>query len=209
MIQGLPAGISPQEWMKFQLEMKKLEMKKLEFDKEIRIKELEVQCSQGQANVVNAHYQHHNVGRIPKLKEDEDIDVYLRAFENLARSNNWPREIWAAKLATELVGKAKIAYARLNDKDAQNYETLKKAILDKYEISAESYRMKFRGRVRKQGECIKEWVADLDHQINQWIQFAGIKEDDPKGIIELCIMEQAMNNMPEDLKVYLRYRNLQ
>ena len=53
------------------------------------------------------------------------------------------KERWAFKLASNLVGKAQMAYASMNAADASSYDKLKEAILQRYDISEESYRQRF------------------------------------------------------------------
>ena len=53
-------------------------------------------------------------------------------------------ERWVFKLATNLVGKAQQAYAALTTEDAMSYENVKEAILQRYNITSESYRQRFR-----------------------------------------------------------------
>jgi len=47
------------------------------------------------------------------------------------------------RLATLLTGKAREAYARMNASDSDNYGLLKKAILARYDLTAEAYRKTF------------------------------------------------------------------
>ena len=66
--------------------------------------------------------------RFRKLKDNENIETYLRAFEHLAASNGWSRDTWLAHLAPKLTGKAFEVYANLPLDQANNYDTLKKVI---------------------------------------------------------------------------------
>ena len=76
---------------------------------------------------------------MPKYVEGEDIELFFMTFKKLAIANKWGKAIWAPRLAAVLMGKAQEAYSRLSLADLQDYETIKVAILKKYELSPETY----------------------------------------------------------------------
>ena len=82
--------------------------------------------------------------RMEKLTEDDDIVAYFTTFERLMSAYEVNRERWIFKLAPNLVGKAQQAYAALSAVDASDYVKLKEAILQRYDITEESYRQRFR-----------------------------------------------------------------
>ena len=81
---------------------------------------------------------------VPMFREGEDIEVYLTTFERLAEANGWPREVWAARLAAALTGKARQAYVRMAAGESRDYDLVKGAILQRYDRDSEYYRTKFR-----------------------------------------------------------------
>ncbi|KAJ8019371.1 hypothetical protein HOLleu_42079 [Holothuria leucospilota] len=60
------------------------------------------------------HYQGARHSRVPRLKATDDIDIYFKTFDNLAKIYGWPEAEWAARLAPELTGEARAAYASLS-----------------------------------------------------------------------------------------------
>ena len=154
----LPNGMPPELW---------LEYVRIQADKEIQLRTLQLKEKELEHNMAVFGPKTPKDNKLPegkfrKLLDNEDIDTYLRAFEHLAHSNKWPKESWCQRLAPELTGKAFEVYANLSLDEATDYETLKKAILLKYEVNAETYRAKFRNRERKTGETIREMVHDLN-----------------------------------------------
>lgn len=78
----------------------------------------------------------------PKMhpfKEDEDIEHYLTTFERIALACRWPREDWGLQLVPLLTGKARAAYVAMDIEYAMEYDSVKEAILAKYEINTETY----------------------------------------------------------------------
>ncbi len=200
---GIPEGLPKDMW---------IEYLKIQSHERIQMKHMEMAQAQAPAQAhtqfTTATMSHGNCGldkiRVPKLRESDDIDIYLKAFENLAQMNGWPSVQWSARLVPELTGKAREAYAALTLAEAKDYDVLKNAILDRYEINAETYRTNFRKCVRKGTETVRDWVTELSHQYNNWLKFADIDSSDPSQIIDLMVMDQAMSKLPYDLKIHLR-----
>ena len=196
----LPNGMPPELW---------LEYVRIQADKEIQLRTLQLKEKELEHNMAVFGPKTPKDNKIPegkfrKLLDNEDIDTYLCAFEHLAHSNKWPKESWCQRLAPELTGKAFEVYANLSLDEATDYETLKKAILLKYEVNAETYRAKFRNRERKTGETIREMVHDLNQSFQNWVKYSDINKDDAQGISQLMIIDQAMQTLPKDLAIHLR-----
>ena len=117
--------------------------------------------------------------KLPKFNDSdsEDVDMYLCAFEHIAEANGWPKSRRALHLAPQLSGKALAACTALPSKEAMQYEWAKQAILDRYEVSAQFYRLKFRNSVRKPSENVREWVNNLTHHFIGWLKFAKVDID--------------------------------
>ncbi|PIK49268.1 hypothetical protein BSL78_13892 [Apostichopus japonicus] len=189
--QGIPPGLPKEMWVEylFKTEELKLEHKRLELEAEVQLRRLQFE---------QETFTRHPIGesqfvKIPRLTANDDIDVYFKTFENLAKMYKLPKREWVARLAPELTGKARAAYASLSLAESSDYDTLKQVILAKYEVSAESYRAKFRARYKQRDESLREWVNDLGQQFDGWIEYSGRKPDDAHGIRELMVMDQALS----------------
>ena len=89
------------------------------------------------------------------MTESDDVEHYLVMFELIAEACQWPTTDWAVRLAPLLTGKARAAYVNMDQRDSLNYPLLKEAIMDKYNINQETYRMQFRGAVVGEEETPK------------------------------------------------------
>ena len=56
---------------------------------------------------------------------------------------------WSQYLAPQLTGKAQLAFAALPGEDSGNYDAIKAAILQRYDITEEAYRRRFSGITSK------------------------------------------------------------
>ena len=89
--------------------------------------------------------------RLTKLADTDDIEAYLTTFERMMEVYAVEKARWAFLLAPQLTGKAQQAYAAMAGDVANNYDQVKEAILKRYNISEESYRMRFRTITREDG----------------------------------------------------------
>ena len=88
-----------------------------------------------------------NIRLVPPFQEKE-VDKYFAHFEKVADSLNWPKESWVLLLQSVLVGKAQEIYGSLSVEQSSNYEHVKEAVLEAYELVPEAYRQKFRNYLK-------------------------------------------------------------
>ena len=93
--------------------------------------------------------------KLPKFDEEkDDMDAFLERFERFAGSQGWPEEIWAVSLSPLLTGKGLQVYSSRPSDQANDYEELKKAILKRYQLTEEGFRLKFREGKPEKGETV-------------------------------------------------------
>lgn len=113
--------------------------------------------------------------KMPVYQQGEDIENYLLHFERMAKTWQWPREEWACRLIPLLTGKALEAYAAMDEDSSNCYTDLREALLVKFDISAETYRQRFRANSTPPGETPTETYHRLrglersgGERINWW-----------------------------------------
>ena len=94
--------------------------------------------------------------RLLRLNETDDIEHFLITFERIAEACQWPTTDWAVRLVALLTGKARAAYVNMDREESLDYEKVKAAILDKYNINQETYRIQFRETEVREDETPKE-----------------------------------------------------
>ena len=77
-------------------------------------------------------------------------------------TSNWPKESWAINLSALLTGRALDVYTRLSADQAKDYEQLKKALLERYQLNAEGFRSKLRESVAEEGENPAQFLTRLE-----------------------------------------------
>ena len=119
------------ELEKYKLQTR-LELEKAKMEQEIRLREIRL-TEIRQEPYCNGFDLAKQVRLVPKFVE-ANIDEYFPHFEITATNMKWPRESWAMLLQTALSGKAQKAYITLSAEDCTNYNTVKKTILQSFEL---------------------------------------------------------------------------
>ncbi|XP_071944659.1 uncharacterized protein [Antedon mediterranea] len=103
--------------------------------------------------------------QIAKLSDSDDIENYLTTFERIANTYEWRKEHWVVKLIPHLTGKARAAYASLPVTESNQYDIVKKAILQRYDITEETYRQRFRSIKKK-----KQLIDIMPTGVQIWVK---------------------------------------
>ena len=127
---------------------------------------------------------------LQKLTQTDNVEHFLATFERIAVQQKWPKDVWATQVAGLLSGKALAAYAALTPEDAAVYDTVKGAILRRYEINEETYRQRFRMDRKKGEESYREYADRLGDHFSRWVASQSI------GLEELVKLEQFITGVP-------------
>ena len=100
-----------------------------------------------------------------------------------------------------LKGKARTAYVAMTFDDSQDYVKVKQAILDKFNIKAETYRQRFRSKTILEDETAKELQARLKDLFAKWIAPETLTKDQ---ICDQMVLEQFLGMLNTDLQVWVR-----
>ncbi|XP_054841809.1 uncharacterized protein LOC129333892 [Eublepharis macularius] len=131
--------------------------------------------------------------QLTKLGETDEIDAYLEAFERTAEAAQWPQAQWAFILGPYLTGEAQAALRALPKEEGADYRALKAAILDRYEVTPDSYRLKFRAITYRKVDRPRTLVNALCDAAHRWLRPATEGE---KGIVDQVVLEQLLNILP-------------
>ncbi|XP_035986169.1 uncharacterized protein LOC118559583 [Fundulus heteroclitus] len=149
----------------------------------------------------------HSGWKGPKMQpynEGEDIEHYLTTFERIAHACQWPQDEWALHLAPLLTGKARSAYVAMDMDDTMDYAKVKCAVLQKYEISEETYRLRFRSSTMREEETPKE----LQVRLKDWyIKWMTPERKTKEQIGDAIILEQFLKVLNPDLRTWIKERN--
>lgn len=100
--------------------------------------------------------------------DETDVDGSFKAFESVARRNEWPEDQWVSLLVPKLIGKAYRVYNSLCDQN--EYKELKQGILDAYAITPDGYRQQFRKYIKPDPHTFVEFASEKLRQLKKMAQ---------------------------------------
>lgn len=142
--------------------------------------------------------------RLARLEDSDDIEHYLLTFERLAEVYQWPKEDWAIHLIPLLTGKARAAFVAMDPSHTQDYDVVKTAILKKYEINAETYRLRFRNLNTPVDESPQELYIRLKDLFCKWVHYSSSNKED---IMEALVLEQFLRVLYPDVRTWVKERD--
>ncbi|XP_069106410.1 uncharacterized protein [Argopecten irradians] len=86
-----------------------------------------------------------------------------------------------------------------------DYDELKKALLRRYELTEEGFRVKFNEGKPEKGETAFQFVARLTRYLTRWTQMSEIVKSF-EGLTDLLIREQFIQACSSDMALFLRER---
>ena len=144
--------------------------------------------------------------KMPTFDEEKDkMDAYIKRFERHARLNELPEHQWAGHLSALLTGKALETYSRLSEEQAEQYDDLKTALLERYGLTSEGYRLKLRHISPEPDESPSQFVSRIESYLARWIELSKI-DASYEGLFDLIVAEQFLESCPHPLQVCLKER---
>ena len=140
--------------------------------------------------------------KLAALTEKDDIEAYLVTFERIMEGQKIEKTNWTQYLAPQLTGRAQLAFAALPSKDLDVYDTLKVAILARYDINEEAYCRRFRTVSRGHGKTNHELAICLMDLQDKWLQACTTTGD----IKEVCGIKQFLSTIPMEKKLWVMER---
>ena len=119
--------------------------------------------------------------KLTKLSDSDDVEACLTTFERMMAAFEVDKTRWVFKLAPQLTGKVQQAYAAMSADDSCDYEQLKAAILRRYNINEETYKVRFWAVMRK-------WTRECTSM---------------EEVLEVVAVEQMLNSLPAEMRVWV------
>uniref|UniRef100_A0A1A8I1B8 Gypsy retrotransposon integrase-like protein 1 n=1 Tax=Nothobranchius kuhntae TaxID=321403 RepID=A0A1A8I1B8_NOTKU len=137
---------------------------------------------------------------LPQFRETE-VDGYFLAFERIAATLQWPREVWPLLLTCRLTGKALQVVSALSPTDGASYDKVKSAVLTAYELVPEAYRQRFRFEKPKLNQSYVEYAHLKSVIFEKWCTASHVSSF--AELKELILIEEFKRHLPERLVLYL------
>ena len=134
------------------------------------------------------------------LSEKDDTKAYLVTIERIMEAHKVDKGRWAHYLAPQLTGRAQLVFAALPTADSGKYESIKAAILQRYDINEEAYRRRFRTATRGAGETNREYAVKLMDLQRKWLKEYATSVEQVQEAIGL---EQFLNSLPMEKRIWV------
>ena len=96
-------------------------------------------------------------------------------------------------------------YIDIHAPDKLTYDDLKQAILERYKLTPEAYRRKFRGHSCSEHQSFKEANDKLAYLFDKWVETSNIPKT-YEGLREMMLMDQAYRRISYELSQYVQER---
>ena len=133
--------------------------------------------------------------KLTKLSEGENL-AFLMTFERAAEAHWVDRDKHSAILAPQLTGKACLAYAAMTDADVRDYDRMKAAIFQHYNINEETYCRCFRTVKPLENETPVELAIHVKYLVEKWLK------DCPNRMVK----QQFVEVLLKEVKVWVKER---
>ncbi|XP_078000810.1 uncharacterized protein LOC144453400 [Glandiceps talaboti] len=144
--------------------------------------------------------------KLPAFDEGiDDMDAYLCRFERFAGGQQWPKETWATTLSALLKGKALTVYSGMVPHEAVDYDKLKDALLKRYQLNEEGFRVKFRSCLQESSETASQYAVRLEHYLDRWLTMGKV-DGKYNNVKDLLLREQFLNTCDGELALFLNER---
>ena len=180
-----------------------MELEKAKIQQETRLREVDL-VRRGREGSHESFEVTKQARLVPKF-EEANVDEYFAHFERTTLNLGWPRKCWSMLLQTVLTGKAQKAYATLPTENCADYELLKAAVLESFELVPEAYRQRFRMQRKKENQSYVEFLQEKETALDKWCDSKRIDRDVEK-IRQLILAEEFLNCVPEEVKIHLSER---
>ncbi|XP_050806227.1 uncharacterized protein LOC127049469 [Gopherus flavomarginatus] len=137
----------------------------------------------------------------PQYEESSDIAEYFLTFRRLASLHANPEDQKMTTLIAKWTGRGLDIFSKMPIDDASNYGKFEDLVLKEFQITPETYRVKFRSLNRGCGLSNVAYGNEMRDLVDKWLQGKGITSFE--GMCDLVTQEHFLNMCSDDVKQYL------
>ncbi|KAJ8027754.1 hypothetical protein HOLleu_29798 [Holothuria leucospilota] len=150
---------------------REMQMEEKAREHEFRLKQLKLGVIKGSDPKIGLDTRGFDVSKhvkfVPKFQED-NVEKFFNHFEKLGEQLKWPKDEWSILIQSNLTGKAQEVYSALSIEDSMDYDKVKKAKLQAYELVPEAYRQKFRKYRKADTQTYVEFAYQKERHFDRW-----------------------------------------
>ena len=191
----------------YQLKIAELEFRERSEQRQFELDKLRLEA-QVNTNSIHSNSPHTPIFRVdlackllPRFTPDA-IEDYLVAFERTAQLNKWPDSELCSILQSQLTGKGLKVFSELTLTEAREYNRVKRAILDAYQLTPQSYRNKFREIEKQTNESYSDFAFRQRNLFKRWLEGLNVYND-INSLKETLLIEQFSQKIPSEITIWL------
>ena len=169
------------EWMN--LEMKKLELEEKRLQQTATAEEArrvaETHREEERKKERDLDRRLREIAQLPRMMEDEDVELYLESFESRLRSLEIPDDRWANNLRPLLSNWAARVLDALNQADRSTYSKVRNFLLEAYCSAKGPLGTRALAPKREQGQTIAQFCAQQRRLWTQWMEGLSLQRKLP------------------------------
>ena len=180
-----------------------LEKFKIEAEREIAMKKLELESLSHSGGPKSTESN----ARFPKLpyfdEKTDQMDSYLTRFESYATACKWDPAMWALYLSALLKGRALEVFVRLSKDDQSDYEQIREALLNNFNLTERQFKRKFRESRPGKSETFRQFSSRMASYLEKWLAMAKV-EKTFEAVCDFLARDQFLEIANQDMYVFLK-----
>ena len=176
---------------------------KIEAEREIAMKKLELESLSHSGGPKSTESN----ARFPKLpyfdEKTDQMDSYLTRFESYATACKWDPAMWALYLSALLKGRALEVFVRLSKDDQSDYEQIREALLNNFNLTERQFKRKFRESRPEKSETFRQFSSRMASYLERWLAMAKV-EKTFEAVCDFLARDQFLEIANQDMYVFLK-----
>ena len=176
---------------------------KIEAEREIAMKKLELESLSHSGGPKGVESN----ARFPKLpyfdEKTDQMDSYLTRFESYATACKWDPAMWALYLSALLKGRALEVFVRLSKDDQSDYEQIREALLNNFNLTERQFKRKFRESRPEKSETFRQFSSRMASYLEKWLAMAKV-EKTFEAVCDFLARDQFLEIANQDMYVFLK-----
>ena len=176
---------------------------KIEAEREIAMKKLELESLSHSGGPKSTESN----ARFPKLpyfdEKTDQMDSYLTRFESYATACKWDPAMWALYLSALLKGRALEVFVRLSKDDQSDYEQIRDALLNNFNLTERQFKRKFRESRPEKSETFRQFSSRMASYLEKWLAMAKV-EKTFEAVCDFLARDQFLEIANQDMYVFLK-----
>lgn len=127
-----------------------------------------------------------------------DISVYLGLFERQIKLTSISKEKWVTYLLGLLPLEIVNVIAREPETHSNDYEYIKRVLLNRFRLSPEQFRQKFFAHRKENSASWRDYAFELNNFLEEWV--TGLEISTFDSLKELIVIDQIRRKLPNDIR---------